>query len=193
MSDWPDLYSALSRAEDAQRSAEQTKIDFERWCLRAEIEAMAAIYLDAMERVEDIARKIGVHFALKYPATVPWLYQSRGLRFRVLNIACRGNEVAIYSTRAAGSVPYIHLAHVRFSACPAHSPAIVSLPGCRLSRAANEGYALVDTRSPSADRPPSSDSRPHGGDLLEPKALVFRAFQILVCALDRCVGVGPNA
>ena len=83
-----------------------------------------------------------------------------------LTVTLGDDDVYIYSTRADGGLPYVHLAF----APPEHSGRLMSVPGGFIARGQDDSVQLRSI--PGSDIERSAD--------LDPDVLVYRAFEMLL-------------
>ncbi len=188
MSRWDDLYREVSRIEQAERERAERELgatasrrSLEEWSNRVTTEVMEQLGNAATERAGEFEERTGKRVSVRYPAREPINCEPDGPWMRFMSLQMEGSELQVYSYRLAGELPSFY-----FMPMPPRSDEappslsrrrhrLMSVPGAFATRNPDDGYQLMQPRSP--DEGPAEPIGIEG--------LVFGAFELLIAGLRK--------
>jgi hypothetical protein len=180
---WDELSAKIAgleaeRLERARRERDEARQrhDHDVWARAALERLMGRLKTLADERADRIAEQSGRRAKVASPT---WVEHGTATRRVFLRVTLDDAEVHIYGNLTGGAMPSVHLMHL-----VAQSPVgertrlarrYLSVPGCRMRRADDDGYELVRYEDEAGPLVITADD------------LIFKAFDLLVLSLRSMV------
>jgi len=141
MPTWDGLFAQIDRADPLERRLSAERAAFERWAVAAEQRIMSEIARHAGARARETRTRTGLIVDISARVGTSEI-ASFGGAHRLVSLSLAGSSIDLYSVRAAGESPIVHLACER-APTSSRFPVIVTVPGCLVVRSYDSGARLL--------------------------------------------------